>query len=82
MNTTIWTRLGGTKFVAFLLLAVWAMWMIQSGVKADKDLLDFVKYVFWGFVFGNAAVTGAQTLASSVAASKAGTAPATTKDPS
>jgi hypothetical protein len=71
--TTIWTRLGGTKFVAFLLLAVWGMWMIQTGVQADKDLLDFVKYIFWGFVFGNAAVTGAQTLATTVAASKAGT---------
>jgi hypothetical protein len=81
--TTIWTRLGGTKFVAFLLLAVWGMWMIQTSIKPDPVLLDFVRYVFWGFMFGNVGAVGVNTAATYIATRAAainGTAVPTTKE--
>jgi hypothetical protein len=77
MNQTIWTRIGGTKFVAFMVLAIWAMWMIQTGVHADKDWLEFLKYIFWGFVFGNVGMAGVQTFAATKSSASNGTAPDT-----
>jgi hypothetical protein len=75
---TIWTRIGGTKFVAFMVLSIWAMWMIQTGVKPDAVLLDFVRYLFWGFVFGNVGMAGVQTFAATKSSASNGTAPDTT----
>lgn len=78
--TTLWTKLGGTKFVALMVLGIWAMWMIQSQIKPDKDLLEFVKYLYWAFIFGNVGTTGiqlgVQTYTATKAAASSGTPPA------